>query len=347
MFTSLTEKFSTIFRNLGGYGKLTEENIAEALAAVRMALLEADVNFKVVKSFVGRVKEQSMGLAVHPGLNPGQQFISVVHQELVRVMGEKAVGINFSGQPPTIILVAGLQGSGKTTTVGKLAKFLKENNRKPMLVAGDIYRPAAIDQLETIGRQLAVEVYADRTGRDPVGIANDALALSLRKDVDVLICDTAGRLHIDEDMMVEVARIRDTLTPHEILLVVDAMTGQDAVKVATEFNERLAITGIVLSKLDGDARGGAALSIREVTGKPIKFVGMGEKLEALQPFHPDRMAQRILGMGDVLSLIEKVQSNFDMSEAKDMQSRMLANDFNLEDFLTQFRQVKKRLRPNK
>lgn len=341
MFNSLTDKFATIFRNLGGYGKLSEENVAEALSAVRMALLEADVNFKVVKTFVSRVKEQAMGLAVHPGLNPSQQFVQVVHQELVRVMGEQAVGLNYSGQPPTIVLVAGLQGSGKTTTVGKLARHLKEQNKKPMLVAADIYRPAAIDQLETIGAQLGVEVYSDRSGRDPVGIAEDALALSMRKDCDVLICDTAGRLHIDEEMMLEVARIRDSLSPHEVLLVVDAMTGQDAVKVATEFNQRLSITGVILTKLDGDARGGAALSIREVTGKPIKYVGMGEKLDALQPFHPDRMAQRILGMGDVLTLIEKVQSNFDEKNVKDLQSRMLSNDFNLEDFLTQFRQVKK------
>ncbi|MBI4862059.1 MAG: signal recognition particle protein [Candidatus Riflebacteria bacterium] len=341
MFNSLTNKFTTIFRNLGGYGKLTDENVQEALAAVRLALLEADVHFKVVKSFVSRVKEQAMGLQVHPGLNPGQQFIQVVHQELVRLMGQEAQGLSFTGQPPMIVMMVGLQGSGKTTTVGKLARHLKEQNRKPMLVAGDIYRPAAIDQLETIGQQLGVEVYSDRSGKDPVGIANDALALSYRKDCDVLICDTAGRLHIDEEMMVEVARIRDSISPHEVLLVVDAMTGQDAVRVAEEFNQRVAITGVILSKLDGDARGGAALSIREVTGKPIKFVGVGEKLDALQPFHPDRMAQRILGMGDVLSLIEKVQTSFDEQGMRQMESRMLSDDFNLEDFLNQFQQVKK------
>jgi signal recognition particle subunit SRP54 len=341
MFTSLTEKFSQIFRTIGGYGKITQANVAEALGAVRLALLEADVHFKVVKDFVGRVREKAMGIEVLPGLNPGQQFVKVVHEELVRILGEQAAGLSFSGQPPTIILVAGLQGSGKTTTVGKLARHLKGQNKKPLLVAADIYRPAAIDQLETIGRQLNVEVYADRSGADPVAIANDALALAIRKDCDVVVCDTAGRLHIDEEMMQEVARIRESLTPHEILLVVDAMTGQDAVRVATEFNARLAITGVILTKLDGDARGGAALSIREVVGKPIKFVGMGEKLDALQPFHPDRMAQRILGMGDVLSFVEKVQSTYDEKNLRDMQSRMFSDDFNLDDFLTQFRQVKK------
>ena len=341
MFTNLTEKFTQIFRDLTGGGRISEQNVQEALSAVRMALLEADVHFKVVKSFVAKVKEKALGLEVMQGLNPGQQFIKVVHEELVHILGDSAAGLTFSGQPPTIILMAGLQGSGKTTSVGKLAKFLKADNKKVMLVAADVYRPAAIDQLETIGKQLNVEVYADRTGTKPVGICENGLAEAIRKNIDVLILDTAGRLHIDEDMMNEVAAIKESLRPHEVLLVVDAMTGQDAVNVAAEFNTRLALTGVILTKLDGDARGGAALSVREVVGKPIKFVGMGEKLDALQPFHPDRMAQRILGMGDVLSLIEKVEQSIDQKNMQSMQDRMFSNDFNLEDYLAQFRQVKK------
>ena len=341
MFTNLTEKFTQIFRDLTGGGRLSEQNIQEALGAVRMALLEADVHFKVVKSFVARVKENVMGLEVRQGLNPGQEFIKAVHLELVHILGDQQASLTFSGQPPTIILMAGLQGSGKTTTVGKLAKRLKADNKKCLLVAADIYRPAAIDQLETIGKQLNIEVYSDRSGANPVTICENGLAEAIRKNVDVLILDTAGRLHIDEEMMQEVSKIRESLNPHEVLLVVDAMTGQDAVNVATQFNERLSITGVILTKLDGDARGGAALSVREVVGKPIKFVGMGEKLDALQPFHPDRMAQRILGMGDVLSLIEKVEASIDHKNMQSMQDRMFSNDFNLEDYLSQFRQVKK------
>ena len=341
MFDSLTQKFTTIFRDVSGYGRLTDENIQKALAAVRMALLEADVNFKVVKDFIGRVKEKALGVEVQPGLDPGQIFVKIVHEELVEILGRKAEGLIMASQPPTIIMVCGLQGSGKTTSVGKLAKLLKSEGKRPFLVAGDIYRPAAIDQLETIGKQIGVEVYADRTGRDPVGIANDALALAHRKDVDVIIVDTAGRLHIDEKMMQEVEAIRSSVHPTEVLLVVDAMTGQDAVNVATEFNARLDVTGIILTKLDGDARGGAALSIREVTGRPIKFVGLGEKLAALEPFHPDRLAQRILGMGDVLSLVEKVESSINQNDMMSMQQRMFSGDFNLEDFLMQLKQIQK------
>lgn len=341
MFDSLTEKFSKIFRDAAGYGRLNEENIGKALTAVRMALLEADVNFKVVKSFTTRVKEKAMGLDVAPGLNPGQQFVQIVHEELVKIMGEKFEGVKYASQPPTVFLVAGLQGSGKTTSVGKLAKLIKAEHKKIMLVAGDTYRPAAIDQLETIGKQIGVEVYTDRSGSKPVQIANDAMALAMQKGVDVVLVDTAGRLQIDEALMAEVVEIKSSVKPHEVLLVVDAMTGQEAVNVATEFNAKLGVTGVILTKLDGDARGGAALSIREVTGCPIKFVGMGEKMDALHPFHPDRMAQRILGMGDVLSLVEKVQSSIDQDTMMTMQQRMFSGEFNLDDFLNHFKQIRK------
>jgi len=342
MFQSLRERLAKTFRDVTGKGHLTGDNVKEAVRDVKMALLEADVNFKVVKDFTAHVREQCMGMEVLPGLNPGQQFIKIVHEELVDVMGREAVPLNMSSQPPTICMVAGLQGSGKTTTIGKLANFLrKKKNRKPLLVAADIYRPAAIDQLETIGKQLGIPVHTDRARLDAVHIATTAVDLAIEKGHDVVIVDTAGRLHIDEEMMQELERVKAAIVPHEILLVVDAMTGQEAVNVAETFHGRLGVTGVILTKLDGDARGGAALSIRKVTGCPIKYVGMGEKLDALEPFHPDRMAQRILGMGDVLSLIEKVEQTFDEGSMASMQDRLLADDFNLQDYLDQLRAMQR------
>ena len=342
MFQSLRERLSQTFRNVTGKGKLTDDNVKQAVRDVKMALLEADVNFRVVKDFTKHVREKCLGMEVRPGLNPGQQFIKVVHEELVDVMGKEAVPINLSSQPPSICMVAGLQGSGKTTTIGKLANHLrKKKGRKPLLVAADVYRPAAIDQLETIGKQLGIPVHTDRDRLEPVHIANGAIDLAIEKGHDLVIVDTAGRLHIDEDMMAELEQVKSAIVPHEILLVVDAMTGQEAVNVAKTFHERLDVTGVVLTKLDGDARGGAALSIRKVTGCPIKFVGIGEKLDALEAFHPDRMAQRILGMGDVLSLIEKVETTFDEGSMQSMQDRLLADDFNLQDYLDQLRAMQK------
>ena len=342
MFQSLRERLSQTFRNVTGKGKLTDDNVKQAVRDVKMALLEADVNFLVVKDFTKHVRDKCLGMEVRPGLNPGQQFIKVVHEELVEVMGKEAVPINIASQPPSICMVAGLQGSGKTTSIGKLANFLrKKKGRKPLLVAADVYRPAAIDQLETIGKQLGIPVHTDRERLEPVHIANGAIDMAIEKGHDLVIVDTAGRLHIDEDMMKELEQVKSAIVPHEILLVVDAMTGQEAVNVAKTFHERLDVTGVVLTKLDGDARGGAALSIRKVTGCPIKFVGIGEKLDALEPFHPDRMAQRILGMGDVLSLIEKVESTFDEGSMQSMQDRLLADDFNLQDYLDQLRAMQR------
>ncbi len=312
MFQSLRERLSNTFRAVSGAGTLSEDNIKQALRDVKMALLEADVNFKVVKEFTSHVREKCVGLQVKPGLNPGQQFVQFVHEELVDVMGKEIEPLKIASQPPTVVMVVGLQGSGKTTSIGKLSIYLrKQKKKKPLLVAGDVYRPAAIDQLETIGKQLAMPVYSDKSTQDVVKIVSTGMTTALEKGNDIVIVDTAGRLHIDDAMMDELDRVKAAIHPHEILLVVDAMTGQDAVDVAHTFHTRLAVTGVVLTKLDGDARGGAALSVRKVTGCPVKFVGVGEKLDALEPFHPDRMAQRILGMGDVLSLIEKVESTFD------------------------------------
>ena len=342
MFQSLRERLSKTFRDVTGKGKLTDDNVKQAVRDVKMALLEADVNFRVVKDFTKHVRDKCLGMEVRPGLNPGQQFIKVVHEELVDVMGKEAVPITLASQPPSICMVAGLQGSGKTTTIGKLANLMrKKKHRKPLLVAADVYRPAAIDQLETIGKQLSIPVHTDRNKLEPVHIATGAIDLAIEKGHDLVIVDTAGRLHIDEEMMAELDQVKAAIVPHEILLVVDAMTGQEAVNVAKTFHERLDVTGVVLTKLDGDARGGAALSIRKVTGCPIKFVGMGEKLDAIEPFHPDRMAQRILGMGDVLSLIEKVESTFDEGSMQSMQDRLLADDFNLQDYLDQLRAMQR------
>lgn len=342
VFDSLGDKLTAVFRKVTGKGKLTDENVKEALRDVRMALLEADVHFKVAKTFVQRVKDKALGSEVHLKLNPGQQFIKIVHEELIEIMGKEAEPIRMSSQPPTVIMMVGLQGSGKTTTLGKLAAHLRKTRKKSIqMVACDVYRPAAIDQLETIGRQLGISVHADRSTKDVVAIARAALVAADAENHDVIIVDTAGRLHIDAEMMDELEHLRAAIKPDEILLVVDAMTGQDAVRVAEEFNARLDVTGVVLTKLDGDARGGAALSVREVTGKPIKFVGMGEKLDALQAFHPERMASRILGMGDVLSLIDKVETSFDQKQMKQMQNRLLSDEFNLQDYLDQLKAVKK------
>ncbi len=342
MFQGLSEKLTNVFANLRGVGKLTEKDIDTALNEVKMALLEADVNFKVVKNFIKRIKERALGAEILKSLTPSQQVIKIVHEELVTLLGTERSKITIASKKPTIILMAGLQGSGKTTTSAKLALNLrKEDKKKPLLVACDIYRPAAVKQLQVLGDQLGVEVFVGEAGQKPAVIAKNAVEHAKNTDHDVVIIDTAGRLHIDDEMMGEVKEIKDTVAPHEILLVVDAMTGQDAVNMATSFNQMLELTGIVLTKLDGDARGGAALSIREVTGKPVKFVGMGEKSSSLEPFYPDRMAQRILGMGDVLSLIEKAQENFDEAKMKEIEKRVLEAEFNFNDFLYQLTQIKK------
>ncbi len=341
MFTALSDKLRATFKKMRGYGTLTEANIQEALRDVRMALLEADVNFKVVKGFVEHVREKAMGQTVHVRLNPGQQFIGLVYDELVAIMGTTVEPLRLAPQPPTIVMMCGLQGSGKTTTTGKLAKLLAADKHRPLMVAADIKRPAAIDQLETLGKQLGIPVFSDRKSHDPVDICRRAYQFALLKDNDLVMLDTAGRLHVDEEMMHELELVSAQVHPHEVLLVVDAMTGQDAVRVAEDFNRRLELSGIILTKLDGDARGGAALSVRQVTGKPIKYVGVGEKLDALQPFHPQRMASRILDMGDVLSLVEKAQSEVDEGQARKMTGRMFAGDFNLEDFLSQLEMLNK------
>ncbi|NLM18341.1 MAG: signal recognition particle protein [Candidatus Riflebacteria bacterium] len=342
MFSNLSDKLGQVFSKLRGKGKLTEKDIDEALNEVKIALLEADVNFKVVRRFTKKVKERALGAEILKSLTPTQQVVKIVMEELTSLLGEKRVKITVSPKKPTIILMAGLQGSGKTTTSAKLALNLrKEEQKNPMLVACDVYRPAAVKQLQVLGEQLSVKVFAGEKGERPADIAARAVEFARNENFDTVIIDTAGRLHIDEQMMGEIKEIADKVKPHEVLLVVDAMTGQDAVNMATEFNELLSLTGIILTKLDGDARGGAALSIREVTGKPVKFVGMGEKASQLEPFHPDRMAQRILGMGDMLSLIEKVEATADLEKMKEMEKRVLSAEFNFNDFLTQLNQIKK------
>ena len=310
MFDNLSQKLLAAFDKLRGRGKLSEQDVAEALREVRLALLEADVNFKVVKEFIARVRERAVGHEVLESLTPDQQVVKIVHEELTNLLGGSTSELNLSGSPAVILLV-GLQGGGKTTTAGKLANLLRKQGRKPLLVAADVYRPAAIKQLQVIGSSLNIPVYDLGSRQDPVDIARGSVSTAKNEGLDTVIIDTAGRLHIDEDMMAEVERIRDAVNPSEILLVVDAMTGQDAVAVAEAFNQRLSVDGFILTKLDGDARGGAALSLRAVTQKPIKFIGVGEKLDALEPFHPERMSSRILGMGDVLSLIERVEETID------------------------------------
>lgn len=341
VFEGLADKLQQTFKKLRGRGKLTEADVTEALREVRMALLEADVNFKVVKDFVAKIKERAVGQEVLESLTPAQFVIKIVNDELTALMGGTQSRLTISSRPPTVVMLVGLQGAGKTTTVGKLANLLKKQNKRPLLVAADIYRPAAIKQLQVLGEQLDIPVFAMEDSKDAVFIAQQAMEHATAYARDVVTIDTAGRLHINEELMGELKSIKQTVKPHEILLVVDAMTGQDAVTVAESFNKDLGLDGVILTKLDGDARGGAALSIKAVTGCPIKFAGMGEKLDALEPFHPDRMASRILGMGDVLSLIEKAEAAINLDQAKEMEKKLRKEDFNLDDFLEQLQQVKK------
>lgn len=341
MFESLSEKLSKTFKKLKGQGKLTEKNIEEALKEVRMALLEADVNYKVVKKFVEDIRQSAMGQEVLDSLSPGQQVIKIVYEELIRLMGGSRQELNLTGRPPFILMLVGLQGSGKTTTAGKLALHLRKKGRNPYLVPADIYRPAAIEQLQKLGSQLGIPVHDTEKNRKPEDTCREALSMAGSVGADVLIMDTAGRLHIDDELMAELVRIKERVSPTEILLVADAMTGQDAVNVAKHFNDLLDISGVILTKMEGDARGGAALSVKAVTDKPIKFIGVGEKLDALEPFFPDRLASRILGMGDMLSLIEKAQEEFDEKEALKLAKKLRKREFDLEDFLSQLRQLKK------
>ncbi len=340
MFESLSSRFGSIFTQLRGKGRLSESDVDSALRDVRLALLEADVNVAVVKTFLARVKARALGVEVTKSLTPGQQVIKIVHEELVTTLGKEAVPLVRPAAPPLVILMAGLQGSGKTTTAAKLANQLKSKGRRPLLVAGDLRRPAAIDQLETLGRSIGVPVYVDRKAK-PQRLAKAALKQARQDSHNVVIIDTAGRLQIDKELMEELAAVRKVTSPDEVLLVVDAMTGQEAVAVAKGFLEYTALTGIVLTKLDGDARGGAAISAREVTGQPIKYVGVGEKIDALEVFHPERMASRILGMGDVLTLIEKAEAAYDAEEAEKAAGKMMRAEFTLDDFLDQFQQLRK------
>ena len=339
-FGNLSLKLNHVFSKLTKRGKLTELEIKEAMREVKMALLEADVNFMVVKKFINDITEKSIGENVFKSLTPGQQVIKIVHEELTNLMGNKNTKLEVSSKLPTVILMCGLQGAGKTTMCGKLAKMLKSQGKKPMLVACDIYRPAAINQLKVVGKSVDVEVYDEGTNK-PQKTADNAIKYASKKGYDTVIIDTAGRLHINEELMGELQDIKKITKPTEILLVVDSMTGQDAVNVATSFNEQLDITGVILTKLDGDTRGGAALSIKAVTGKPIKFCGIGEKMDDIEAFHPDRMASRILNMGDVLTLIEKAQATFDEEEQKKIEKKFRENSFTLEDYLVQFDQVSK------
>jgi signal recognition particle subunit SRP54 len=340
MLEALSTRLGAIFDRLSNRGRLSETDVAEVLREVRIALLEADVNLSVAKDFVNAIKERAVGADVLQSLTPGQSVIKIVHDELVQLLGGAEARLQFSDAPPTVYMLVGLQGSGKTTHAGKLALRLKEQGRRTLLVAADVYRPAAIEQLKTLGRQIDLPVFEQGTG-DPVKIARDGVAEARRLGIPTVIIDTAGRLQIDDKLMNELAAIKAAVNPKEILFVADAMTGQEATAVAKGFNERLAITGVILTKMDGDARGGAALSIHKITGAPIKFVGVGEKLNALEPFYPDRLASRILGMGDVLTLIEKTQSVYSEEQAKDLAQKLRKNDFTLDDFLDQLRQVRK------
>jgi len=340
MFDALSSKLQNAFRNLRGLGKISEANVADSLREVRMALLEADVNFKVARDFIERVKTKSIGAEVVQSIQPGQQIVKIIHDELVDLLGSQNAGLDLGGSPSCILMV-GLHGSGKTTSSGKLARLLQKQGRQPLLVAADVYRPAAMDQLETLGKQLEVPVFVKRGETDVSKIAREALDFAKTNNRNVLIFDTAGRLQIDEPLVQELVRLRDQVKPQEILLVLDAATGQEAVNVATHFDQALRITGSILTKLDGDARGGAALSMKAVTGKPIKFAGVGEKLDEFEPFHPERMASRILGMGDVVSLVEKAAEAVDLADAKRMEEKMRKGEFTLEDFLEQLRAMKK------
>lgn len=340
-FEGLASRLQNVFGKLRSRGKLTEEDVGEALREVRLALLEADVNFKVVKDLIARIKEQAIGQEVMKSFTPGMVVVDIVNKELTALMGGTQSKLARSNRPPTVILMAGLQGAGKTTSVGKLAKFLMKQNHRPLLVAGDIYRPAAIKQLQVLGEQLKTPVFTLGNEVSPVEIAKQGVAHAKEHGHDYVLIDTAGRLHIDESLMEELIAIKDAVKPDEILLVVDSMTGQDAVNVADSFNKQMELTGVILTKLDGDTRGGAALSVKAVTGCPIKFAATGEKLDALEPFHPDRMASRILGMGDVLTLIEKAHAEIDTEKAKEMERKMRKAEFTFDDFLEQMEQVKK------
>lgn len=341
MFQELSSKLEKAFQSVKGEAKISEINIAETIREIRRALLDADVNYEVAKKFTAAVKDRVMGEDVLTAVNPGQQFTKIVYDELVEVLGQEREDISVADTPPTVILIAGLQGSGKTTFTAKLARYLKkENNRNPLLAAADVYRPAAIDQLKTLAGQIDVPVYSIGQ-KDAVRVAKEAVSMAKSLALDTVIIDTAGRMHVDEKMMSEIAEIKQAVQPHESLFIVDSMTGQDAVNTAKEFNERINYDGVVLTKLDGDTRGGAALSIKNVVRKPIKFVSTGEKLDAISPFYPDRMAQRILGMGDVVSLVEKAQKEFDQKEAEDLQKKIRSDKFDLEDFRDQLQQVKK------
>lgn len=342
MFADLNDKLSAVFKRLKGEARITEANIAEAVKQVRMALLEADVNYKVVKSFVSEVQESATGQDVIKSVSPAQQFIKIVYDKLTELLGGKdyAASLPLQANPPTVIMLAGLQGSGKTTTAGKLARYFSKSGRSVLMVAADLYRPAAIDQLEVLGKSLSVDVYSDKNSKDAVKVAEAGLLYAKKAAKDVVIIDTAGRLHIDEALMDEVARVKSAVSPHYVFFVADAMTGQDAVNAASAFNNRLEITGVILTKTDGDARGGAALSIKYVIGKPLMFVGVGEKADEFELFHPDRMASRILGMGDIVSFVEKAQEAVDENEARSMVSKM-KNGLDFNDLLKQFKMIKK------
>lgn len=341
IFENLADRLQETFKKLRGHGKLTADDVNATMREIRIALLEADVNFKVVKDFIKKIKERAVGQEVLESLTPAQAVIKIVNEELTALMGQTQSHINISPKAPTIIMMVGLQGAGKTTSAGKLGLMFKKQGKHPLMVAADIYRPAAIKQLQVLGSQIDIPVFAKEDCKDAVRIANEAIDYAKSHANDIVIIDTAGRLHIDENLMQELKSIKEDVKPHEILLVVDAMTGQDAVNVAESFNNDLGLNGVILTKMDGDARGGAALSVKAVTGCPIKFVGAGEKLEALEPFYPDRMASRILGMGDVLTLIEKAQTAFDAEEAKKMEKAFRKNEFTLDDFLSQLNQVRK------
>ncbi len=341
MFEGLSEKLQTIFKKLRGHGKLTEQNIQEALREVRIALLEADVNFKVVKDFIQSVEKRAIGQEVMASLTPAQQMIKIVKEEMTLLLGGEEKRINISGTPPVPLMLVGLHGCGKTTTAAKLARYFKERKKRPYLIAADVYRPAAIDQLQKLAEDLKVDFYHPEPSQSPLEICIKGKDIALKSGYDLVIIDTAGRLHIDEALMLELREIKEHIKPREVLLVADAMTGQDAVNIAKSFNERLGIDGVILTKMDGDARGGAALSIVSVTQKPIKFIGTGEKLDAIEPFHPDRMASRILGMGDVLTLIEKAEAAFDEKKAKELERKIRKDSFTLEDFKEQLQQIRK------
>ena len=340
-FEGLSSRLQEITRKIRGKARITESDLKEMLREVKLALLEADVNYKIVKEFIATIQEKALGQDVLKSLTPGQQVVKIVKDELVELLGGTESKINFTPNPPTIIMLVGLQGSGKTTTAGKLANILRKQGKKPLLVACDIYRPAAIKQLQVVGGQLNIPVFANETSKDVVHIARQAMSVAISKLNDVVILDTAGRLHIDEELMNELKNLKANVKPHEILLVVDSMTGQDAVNVSEKFNKALGIDGIVLTKLDGDTRGGAALSVKKVTGRPIKFAATGEKLSDIEVFHPDRMAQRILGMGDILSVIEKAEESFDLEQAEKLEKQLKKKELDLDDYLAQIRQVKK------